>query len=145
MPFLVATGIGAVEVEVARGTLFGVGVAILVLEVDDGWTMLAAEPTRCDSPSNVTRAFSDTQDRLAELKRARMTVPEMGMEKFVWAAAMSRGIESPTVTFVYVSGPVDIVVVVHPDAPDTEHVEPVKPLMQMHEQAPVVRDDIPPF
>lgn len=97
-----------------------------------------------DWPSNVTSAFSETQDREAELKRARMTVLKRGIEKFVCAAAMRRGIESPRVTLVYV-GSVEIVVVVHPEAPATEQVEPVKPLMQIQEQLPVESKEVPPF
>jgi hypothetical protein len=73
-----------------------------------------------------------------------MTVPKSGMEKFVCAAEMRRGMESPSVTFVYV-GSVEIVVVVQPDDPATEQVEPVKPLMQIHEQLPVDNEDVPPF
>lgn len=34
---------------------------------------------------------------------------------------------------------------VQPDAPDTEQVEPVKPLMHIQEQLPVEREDVPPF
>jgi len=36
-------------------------------------------------------------------------------------------------------------VVVHPDVPATEHVEPVNPLIQIHEQLPVESVDVPPF
>lgn len=71
-----------------------------------------------------------------------MTVLKSGMEKFVCAAAMRRGIESPSVTFVSVGS---MVVVVHPEAPATEHVEPVKPLMHIQEQVPVEIDEVPPF
>ena len=97
-----------------------------------------------DCPLKVTNAFSVTQDKLAALKRARMTAPESGIEKFASAAAMRRGIELPRVTLVY-DGSVVRVMVVHPDAPATEHVEPVKPLIHMQEQVPVERDDVPPF
>lgn len=68
-------------------------------EVVVGDTSSFASPTRSDKPSNVTSAFSDTQDKLAELKRARMTVSRSGIEKFVCASAINRGMASPNVTF----------------------------------------------
>jgi len=115
-----------------------------VAPVEVGCTISAAAPTRTDWPSNVTRAFSVTQDRLAELKRARMRLPKRGMEKLDWAAEMSRGMELPSVTLAY-AGSVARFVVVQPEAPLTEHVEPVKPLVHIHEQVPVEREDVPPF
>jgi hypothetical protein len=124
--------------------LEGVDDAAAESDVVDGRTISSAAPTRWECPSNVTSAFSLMQDKLAELKRARMTGVKRGIEKFACAASMRRGIESPRVTFVY-SGSVDMVVVVHPLSPATEHVEPVKPLMHMHEQLPVERADVPPF
>ena len=42
-----------------------------------------AEPTGQSMPSKVTRAFSASHDRFAELKRARMMSEERGMLKFV--------------------------------------------------------------
>lgn len=57
-----------------------------------------AEPTGQSMPSNVTRAFSASQDIFAELKRARMMSEDRGMLKFVAAPEMRRGIDSPRVT-----------------------------------------------
>jgi hypothetical protein len=143
----VAAAAAVLDEEASRRRLFEESeVADGAAALDDatGWTTRSAEPIRADWPSNVTSAFSDTHDRLAELKRARITVLKRGMEKFDWAAAMRRGMESPRVTFVYV-GSVEIVVVAQPDAPDTEQVEPVKPLMHIQEQLPVESEDVPPF
>lgn len=57
-----------------------------------------AEPTGHSMPLKVTRAFSASQDRFAELKRARMMSEERGMLKFVWAPEIRRGMDCPTVT-----------------------------------------------
>lgn len=57
---------------VSRRLLFVVAVTISV-----------APPWRVDSPSKVTRAFSEAQVRLALLKRAMMVLSERGIEKLV--------------------------------------------------------------
>lgn len=110
--------------------------------VAEGTTSAFASPIRCDRPSKVTRAFSDKQERLAVLNRAKMTVGKSGMEKFVCAAVIRRGIESPSVTLGY---SFERVVVVQPVALATVHVEPVKPFMHRHAQLPEERNVLPPF
>ena len=45
-----------------------------------------------DWPSKVTRAFSDIQDRLAELKRASKMLDERGILKLVCASEIRFGI-----------------------------------------------------
>jgi hypothetical protein len=45
-----------------------------------------------DWPSKVTRAFSDIQDRFAELKRASKMLDERGIVKLVCASEMRFGI-----------------------------------------------------
>jgi hypothetical protein len=92
-------------------------------------------------PSNVTSAFSDMQDRFAELKRASTRLGDSGMLKFDCALVRRRGMEYPSVT----SDNVSIEVVVQPVVPPILQVEPVKPLMQIHEQVPPDRIDEPPF
>lgn len=44
-------------------------------------------------PSKVTRAFSDTQERFAELKRAKTRLGSRGMLKFACASERRRGME----------------------------------------------------
>ena len=152
MPFAVAAEPSAVSVDVEDSRLFrrllelGLDVPEKESDVEVGVTTSFGFPTREDRPSNVTSAFSLTQDRDAELKRAKMTVSKRGMEKFVCASAIKRGMASPNVTFVY-DGEVERVVVVQPFPPDTLHVEPVKPLMQMQEQplVDVAISEVPPF
>jgi hypothetical protein len=82
-------------------TFVAVGALLSEIEtVSVAITIAFATPCRSLSPSKVTSAFSEAQERLAELKRARMTLSKRGMEKLVWDWAMSRVIESPSVTFV---------------------------------------------
>lgn len=114
----------------------------LASAVEEGTTRAFGSPTRCERPSNVTSAFSDRQDRFALLNRAKMTFEKSGMEKFVCAAVMRRGIESPRVTLGY---SFERVVVVQPVALATVHVEPVKPLMHRQAQLPEERKVLPPF
>jgi hypothetical protein len=45
-------------------------------------TPACAPPFLAERPSNVTREFWAVQERLPELKRARISVPERGTEKF---------------------------------------------------------------
>lgn len=59
----------------------------------------AADPTRCELPSNVTSAFSLAQVRFAALKRARITLSKSGIEKFACAPDMRRTMAFPSVTF----------------------------------------------
>lgn len=101
----------------------------------------AASPEGRDSPLNVTSAFSDTQVRFAELKRASTTEEESGMLKLVCAAEIRRGMESPRVT----SGVEEMVAVVQPVVPLMVQVGPVKPFMHMQEQVPVEKTEVPPF
>jgi len=103
----------------------------------------AADPTRCELPSNVTSAFSLAQVRFAALKRARITLSKSGMEKFACAPEMRRTMALPSVTFEY--GPEGKVVVVQPVRFATVHVGPVKPLMQMQEHDPLSNIEVPPF
>lgn len=68
--------------------------------LDEEETGDSPESWRKSTPSKVTRAFSALHERFAELKRPRMMSEERGMEKFVLAAEMRRGMASPRVTFV---------------------------------------------
>ena len=61
-------------------TAFAVGVGVVLPLALAGEE---AESTGQSMPSKVTRAFSEAQERLAELKRARMTLSKRGMEKLV--------------------------------------------------------------
>jgi hypothetical protein len=114
-----------------------------VAEVAVGVTTSFAWLTRWDWPSNVTRAFSDEHDRLAELNRARIVFSERGIEKFVWAAEIRRDMESPMVTLF--KSELESVVVVQPDEPAIEQVAPVKPFVHIHAQDPLSSTDDPPF
>jgi len=107
-----------------------------------GTTMAFASPTLFDEPLKVTRAFSETHEIFAALKRERMVVEESGMEKFVCAAWINRGIESPSVTLVR---SLERVAVVQPIADAMVQVLPVKPFVQIHAHAPDVRSVVPPF
>lgn len=69
-----------------------------ISKVAEGTTTALAAPMRRDRPSNVTRAFSERQDRFAALKRARITVEKSGIEKLDCADWIRRGMESPNVT-----------------------------------------------
>jgi len=82
MPFVVAAEGGAV-VDSSRFIRNAVAVDEVVSLVGEGTTISFAPPTRLERPSKVTSAFSDKQERLPELKRARMTVEKRGIEKFV--------------------------------------------------------------
>lgn len=109
----------------------GVGVELsLALAGDE------AEPTGQSMLLKVTRAFSASQERFAELKRARMMSDDKEMLKLDFAPEIRRGMDSPRVTLLYtVPFELVMVVVVQPAELATAHVEPVKPLAQMHEQA----------
>jgi hypothetical protein len=90
----------AKEVDVkitSRLTLAAVAVGVVV-ELSLALAGEDADPTGQSMPSNVTSAFSASHDRFAALKRARMMSEERGMQKFVWAPEMRRGIDSPRVT-----------------------------------------------
>jgi hypothetical protein len=67
----------------------------LVVVVLDGYDLAVAFALLSPPalPSKVTRAFSDMQDRFAELKRPRRTVGDRGILKFDWASERRRGIE----------------------------------------------------
>jgi hypothetical protein len=116
--------------------------ALLFAVEASGSTTSFALPTRVLWPSNVTRAFSETHERLAELKRSRMVLADSGMEKLVWAVVIRRDMDSPTVTL---GSCAPNVAVVHPVAPLTVHVAPLNPLMQIQEQAPLDKKVVPPF
>ncbi len=105
-----------------------------------------AEPIGLSMPLKVTRAFSASQDKFAELKRARMISDDKGMLKFDLEPAIRRGIDSPRVTFLY-TVPLESVmeVVVQPLELATVQVEPVKPFAQMQEQASEERMLVPPL
>lgn len=123
-----------------------VGVAVVEDEVEldvAALTMSEAAPTRTDCPSKVTRAFSVAQERLFELNRAISVLAERGMEKLVCAPVISREIESPNVTLA--DERPESVVVVHPVAFAEVHVDPVKPLVQMHAQVVPSKILEPPF
>jgi len=83
MPFVVAADGGAVVLDSSRFIRNPVAVDEAVSLVEEGTTISLAPPTRVDRPSKVTSAFSDKQERLPELKRARMTVEKRGIEKLV--------------------------------------------------------------
>jgi hypothetical protein len=114
-------------------TAFAVGVGLVLPLALAGEE---AEPIGQSMPSKVTRAFSALQERFPELKRARMISDDKGMLKFALAPEIRRGIDSPSVTLLYVV-PFELVmvVVVQPAEPATVQVEPVKPFAQMQEQA----------
>jgi hypothetical protein len=90
---------------------------------------------------NVTSAFSETQDRLPELRRPRTMLGTIGMLKFDSAPERRRGMEYPRVA----SDRPSMDVEVQPVVPPTLQVEPVKPLMHMQEQLPPAMIDEPPF
>jgi hypothetical protein len=95
-----------------------------------------AEPIGQSIPSKVTRAFSASQERFAELNRARMISDDKGTLKFALAPEIRRGMDSPRVTLLY-TVPFELVILVrvHPLELATVHVDPVKPFAQMQEQA----------
>lgn len=95
-------------------------------------------------PFRVTRAFSAEQLRLPALSFERIVVPDKGTEKLVCAWAMRRGRAFPTVTLLILVSP-DIVAVVQPILSATEQSKPVKLLMQMQEQKPLMTTLVPPF
>src|SRR3569833_750752 len=112
----------------------------------------SAAPWRVFWPSNVMSAFSAEQLRLPWLNLARICVPESGMEKLAWACWMRRGMPSPSVTLLrlVVLSPEFLLlrlVVVHPFAPATVQSNPVKPLVQIHEQKKPCSDTtlVPPL
>lgn len=71
-------------------------------------------------------------------------VPDRGTEKLVWACAIRRGRAFPTVTLLILVSP-DMVAVVQPILSATEQSKPVKLLMQMQEQKPLMTTLVPPF
>ena len=74
----------------------GVGVELsLALAGDE------AEPTGQSMLLKVTRAFSASQERFAELKRARMMSDDKEMLKLDFAPEIRRGMDSPRVTLLY--------------------------------------------
>lgn len=110
-----------------------------------GTTISLASPSLESNPSNVTSAFSDTQDRFAALNRASMTVENNGMEKLACALSIKRDIALPRVTFSCEPSVELIDVVLHPEAPAIVQFVPVKPLVHKHEQAPEEMSLVPPF
>lgn len=74
----------------------------------------------------------------------RIVVPDKGTEKLVCACAMRRGRAFPTVTLLILVSP-DMVAVVQPMLSATEQSKPVKLLMQMQEQKPLMTTLVPPF
>jgi hypothetical protein len=119
----------------------GSGFRLSLLAAEETTSSLAF-PFLSSEPSNVTSEFSDAQLRLAVLKRARMVFPVNGMEKLDCASAISRGMESPSVTFAV---PLESVVVVQPVDAATVHVAPVKPFVHIQAQDPLSRKEVPPF
>jgi hypothetical protein len=75
-------------------TALAVGVGVLPLSLAGE----EAEPTGQSMPLKVTRAFSASQERFPELKRARIMSDDKGMLKLAFALEISRGIDSPSVT-----------------------------------------------
>jgi hypothetical protein len=71
----------------------------VVAEAEVARTVSAANPTRCELPSNVTSAFSLAQVRFAALKRANITLSKRGMEKLACAPEIRRTMAFPSVTF----------------------------------------------
>lgn len=100
---------------------------------------------RDDEPSNVTSAFSATQERFAELNLDRIVVADSGREKFVWPSWMRRGIDCPSVTLLKVPSEEARSVVVQPWELDVVQSFPVNPLVQIHEHTPSVTTFVPPF
>lgn len=109
--------------------------------------VLEADAKRVAWPLNVTRAFWETQERPAVLKRERRTASERGMLKLVCEEVIRRGMASPRVAFVtLLAREVSCrVMVEQAPASETVQVEPVKPLMQIQLQEPVEREATPPF
>ena len=70
----------------------------MVDEEEEEEATVSEEPVRSSEPSKVTRAFSEVQVRLLELKRDMMMFEVKGIEKFVCESEMRRGIASPRVT-----------------------------------------------
>lgn len=112
-----------------------------------GYASVCALPSRVAKPSKVTRAFSEEQDKSAALNRARMFSAARGIEKFVRASDIRRGIADPKVTlFSALLEDADTkLVVVQPSAPAVVHLEPVKPLVHRHEQTPEMTTAVPPL
>lgn len=110
-------------------------------------TSSEGEPDLVERPSNVTNEFCAMQERLPELKRASIVVPESGIEKFLLESASSRGMARPSVTFWMFDCPsVDTrFVVAQPVALPSPQVGPVNPLMQMQEHLFCERTLVPPF
>lgn len=108
-----------------------------------GETASFAFPPRVERPSKVTRAFSETQERLAELKRAMILLALSGIEKLVEEPEISREIESPRVTFVRLASVKEAVV--QPVEEASVHVDPVNPLVQIQAQELLSRTEVPPF
>lgn len=115
--------------------------AAAVVDVAEEETVSEEEPDRSSSPSNVTRAFSEVQVRLPELKREIMILEVKGIEKFVSEAEMSRGIASPMVTLLESVK----FAVVHPTELSSAQVEPVNPFVHMQLQIPEAMEFVPPF
>lgn len=97
-----------------------------------------AAPVRMERPSKVTREFWAMHERLPVLNRARIAVPERGIEKLARPSAMRRGMACPSVTLVMLSDSSMVMrfVVVQPVAPATVQVDPVNPFVQMQEHTP---------
>lgn len=106
-------------------------------------TRSLAAPRRSERPRKVTNAFSVAQERLPELKRARMVLSERGMEKFVWPPEIRRGMDWPRVTFV--NDEPDRVTVEQPVALAEVQVEPVKPFVHIQAHEPLSTNAVPPF
>lgn len=81
------------------------------------------------------------------LKRAKIVVPDKGIEKLPWASEMSRGIACPNVTLSTLgfSSKLTSRVVVHPDAPSVVQLEPVNPFVHMQEHTSRATTLVPPF
>lgn len=90
---------------------------------------------RCDLRSNVTRAFSDVQERFCEEKRESTACTLRGMLKLVWAAERRRGIPVPRVAFLNVLWPGSVTsLLVHAMSGPVSHLEPVYPFAQTQRQ-----------
>lgn len=96
------------------------------------------------SPFKVTRAFWEVQLRFPALSLPRIAVSDRVMVKLVEASVSRRGMASPKVTLLILVAP-DTVVVVQPAESEVEQSKPVKPLLQMQEQMPLVTTLVPPF
>lgn len=105
-----------------------------------------AEPMGQSLPLNVTRAFSASHERFAELNCTRIISDDNGILKFVLAPEIRRGMDSPRVTLLY-RVPFELVmeVVVQPLELATEQVEPVYPLAQMQAHALEAMMLVPPL